>query len=108
MSEKPLQGGMSNEQLANAWQGKLPGVIPTERDLTAFALGVEVGAERARGNAEPLTDEQIEREARVDVPGEDAESDWSPLSLGVNTVRRAFYRLGWRAAERAHGIKEKP
>lgn len=40
-----LQGGMSNAELTDAWCKKLPGVVPTERDLTAFALGVEVGRE---------------------------------------------------------------
>ena len=38
-----LQGGMDNDELREAWARKLPGVEPTDRDLTAFALGVEVG-----------------------------------------------------------------
>lgn len=41
----PLQGGLTNADLTDAWRKKLPGVAPTERDLTAFALGVEVGRE---------------------------------------------------------------
>jgi hypothetical protein len=40
-----LQGGMSNEELQEAWRRKLPGVKPSDRELTAFALGVEVGSE---------------------------------------------------------------
>ena len=43
-----LQGGMTNAQLTDAWCKKLPGVVPTERQMTAFAIGVEVGFERAR------------------------------------------------------------
>jgi hypothetical protein len=41
----PLQGGLTNAELTEAWRTKLPGVVPTERDLTAFALGIEVGRE---------------------------------------------------------------
>lgn len=41
----PLQGGLNNAELLTAWMRKLPKVEPSERDLTAFALGVEVGRE---------------------------------------------------------------
>ena len=34
---------MTNDQLLAAWKRKLPGVEPTDRELRAFALGVEVG-----------------------------------------------------------------
>jgi len=37
-----LQGGLSNDQLRRAWGAKLPRVIPTDEQLTAFALGIEV------------------------------------------------------------------
>lgn len=40
-----LQGGLTNAELLAAWTRKLPGVEPSDRDLTAFALGVEVGRE---------------------------------------------------------------
>lgn len=43
-SHAVLQGGLTNEQLNSAWRQALPSVEPTERDLTAFALGVECGA----------------------------------------------------------------
>jgi hypothetical protein len=33
---------MTNDQLIAAWKRKLPVVEPTDRELTAFALGVEV------------------------------------------------------------------
>lgn len=39
-----LQGGMSNAELMDAWRKKLPGVEPTDNELTAFALGVESGS----------------------------------------------------------------
>ncbi len=55
---QPLQGGLNNEELCSAWAKKLPGVVATERDLSAFAVGVEVGFAHAR-DLEPLTDEQI-------------------------------------------------
>ncbi len=45
-SASELQAGMSNDDLAAAWARKLPGVAATDRDMTAFALGVEVGATR--------------------------------------------------------------
>lgn len=41
----PLQGGLSNAELLTAWMRKVPRVEPSERDLSAFALGVEVGRE---------------------------------------------------------------
>jgi hypothetical protein len=47
-SGEPLQGGMENEVLRAAWDKKLPGVEPTDRELSAFALGVEVGFAHAR------------------------------------------------------------
>lgn len=43
-----LQGGMNNAELLAAWMKKLPGVEPSERELSAFAVGVEVGFEHAR------------------------------------------------------------
>lgn len=43
-SHVALQGGLTNEQLSSAWRQALPSVEPTDRDLTAFALGVECGA----------------------------------------------------------------
>lgn len=47
----PLQGGLSNAELLTAWMRKLPRVEPSERDLTAFALGVEVGRELGQAAA---------------------------------------------------------
>lgn len=35
---------MTNDELMAAWKKKLPGVDPTDEQMTAFALGVEVGA----------------------------------------------------------------
>ncbi|MCA3177600.1 MAG: hypothetical protein O9345_16230 [Burkholderiaceae bacterium] len=35
---------MTNDELIAAWRRKLPNVEPTERELSAFALGVETGA----------------------------------------------------------------
>ena len=34
---------MTNDELLAAWNSKLPAVTATDRDLSAFALGVEVG-----------------------------------------------------------------
>ena len=34
---------MTNDELLAAWKSKLPAVEATDRDLSAFALGVEVG-----------------------------------------------------------------
>jgi hypothetical protein len=39
---------MTNAELLTAWMRKLPRVEPSERDLTAFAVGVEVGFDHAR------------------------------------------------------------
>lgn len=46
------QAGMTNAELRVAWNQKLPGVTPSDRELTAFALGAEVGL--ARGAAAGL------------------------------------------------------
>jgi hypothetical protein len=48
MEETPLQGGLNNAELLSAWMKKLPGVEPTEKQLTAFAIGVEVGFAHAQ------------------------------------------------------------
>jgi len=40
-----FQGGLSNDQLRRAWSAKLPNVIPTDEQLTAFALGIEAAAQ---------------------------------------------------------------
>ena len=42
--EPVLQAGLTNDQLREAFAEKLPGIDPSERDLTIFALGAEVGA----------------------------------------------------------------
>ena len=34
---------MTNDELLAAWKRKLPTVEPTDREMSAFALGVEVG-----------------------------------------------------------------
>lgn len=34
---------MTNDELLAAWKRKVPNVAPTDRELSAFALGVEVG-----------------------------------------------------------------
>lgn len=44
----PLQGGMTNAELLAAFKAKLPSVEPSGRDMSAFAVGVEVGFSRAR------------------------------------------------------------
>jgi hypothetical protein len=36
---------LNNAELLTAWMRKLPRVEPSERDLAAFAVGVEVGRE---------------------------------------------------------------
>ena len=45
---EPMQGGMDNTELLAAWKKKLPGVEPSDAQLTAFAVGVEVGFSHAR------------------------------------------------------------
>lgn len=45
---EPLHGGMDNAELLAAWKKKLPGVEPSDAQLTAFAVGVEVGFSHAR------------------------------------------------------------
>jgi hypothetical protein len=40
-----FQGGLSNDELRRAWSAKLPNVMPTDEQLTAFALGIEAAAQ---------------------------------------------------------------
>lgn len=47
VTDAPLQAGMSNPELYAAWDKKLPGVKPTDEQISAFAIGVEVGLDRA-------------------------------------------------------------
>ena len=87
---RPVQGGLTNAELTDAWCKNLPGVVPTERDLTAFALGVEVGREiglqaaaavreieRLREHAVVLaaTVEEVEREACADICDQHASAE---------------------------------
>lgn len=39
----PWQGGLTNEELRRGWAQRLPGVEPTDRELSAFAVGIEAG-----------------------------------------------------------------
>jgi hypothetical protein len=39
-----FQGGLTNDELRAAFTRKLPNVEPSDRDLSVFALGIEVGA----------------------------------------------------------------
>jgi hypothetical protein len=55
---------MTNDELQAAWHSKLPAVEATDRDLTAFALGVEVGM-AANGNA--MLPKMIQALAAIDV-----------------------------------------
>ena len=72
-----FQGGLSNDQLRRAWSAKLPNVIPTDEQLTAFALGIEAAAQ-------PLKAEQAKDAA------EDAELlDW------LDTTNKRF-KMGWK------------
>jgi hypothetical protein len=47
-SEIPIQGGLSNKELIEKWNEKLPGVEPSLRELSAFAIGIEVGMSRCK------------------------------------------------------------
>jgi hypothetical protein len=78
MTETPtLQGGMSNAELFDAWRKKLPGVIPTDRDLSAFAVGIEVGFARA---LEAQAAQIAERDAQIEALRADAERlKWRPM-----------------------------
>ena len=46
---------MTNDELIAAWRRKLPAIEPTERDLSAFALGVETGAALAAEQPQPVS-----------------------------------------------------
>jgi len=43
---------VTNDELIAAWRRKLPNVEPTDRELSAFALGIEAAVE--------VTDEMVE------------------------------------------------
>ena len=47
-SSAPIQGGLTNPELFAAWGKKLPGVKPTDAQISAFAIGIEVGFDHAR------------------------------------------------------------
>jgi len=77
-----LQGGMSNVELVMALNAKLPGVKPTDGELSAFALGVEVGMARAslpaspsQGQTAAARDVLAERQRQIDTEGYTPEHD---------------------------------
>jgi hypothetical protein len=70
-----LQGGLTNAELLAAWRRKLPRVEPTERDLTSFALGVEVGHEIGLNDA-----------AQAAQPDDSYQDDW--FKAKADAVRR--------------------
>ena len=43
------QGGLTNEQLLEKWKEKLPNREPVGDELSAFALGIEIGVSLAGG-----------------------------------------------------------
>jgi hypothetical protein len=71
----PLQGGLTNTELLAAWTRKLPGVWPSESDLTAFALGVEVGR-----------DIGLQAAAQAAQPDDSYQDDW--FRAKADAVRR--------------------
>ena len=53
------QGGLTNAELLAAWQSKLPDTPPTDRELSAFALGIEFStAQGAHRNGKPAQADQ--------------------------------------------------
>jgi len=54
-----FQGGLTNAQLAEAWEKKLPGVTPTDRELSAFAIGIEVGETLTRSATAATSLDQV-------------------------------------------------
>lgn len=101
-----LQGGLTNEQLRAAWARKLPGVEPNDRELSAFALGVEVGDALPRDGVYPpwvepeapgwyecwATDDRWDGEMQYRAWNHGCW--WTPLPDGWITGPRGMYR--WR------------
>jgi hypothetical protein len=46
------QGGLTNEQLLEKWKEKLPNREPVGEELSAFAIGIEVGISLPKENKE--------------------------------------------------------
>lgn len=82
------QGGLSNEELARWWRLKTK-AEPTDRDMSCFALGVEVGCGM---NAAPKPEEV---EARLGTAAQDP----SPAAVGAQLA-------AFRAAQQAAGIPD--
>lgn len=96
-----FQGGLSNDQLRRAWSAKLPNVIPTDEQLTAFALGIEAAAQ-------PLKAEQAKDAA------EDAELlDWlEERHYALHPVKEDqgddTYTLWWQVTDKDKSISGHP
>lgn len=121
-----LQGGLTNEQLREAFGEKMPGVVPSDRDLTLFALGIEVGAaeladerrmkkmyfdERnsARDAWRRAADQREEARAALSARKPLTEEQRSKVFRDAETRMVYDLNLSWRNAvvdevERAHGI----
>ena len=96
-----FQGGLSNDQLRRAWSAKLPNVIPTDEQLTAFALGIEAAAQ-------PLKAEQAKDAA------EDAELlDWlEEKHYALHPIKEDqgddTYTLWWQVTDKDKSISGHP
>lgn len=96
-----FQGGLSNDQLRRAWSAKLPNVIPTDEQLTAFALGIEAAAQ-------PLKAEQAKDAA------EDAELlEWlEEKHYALHPIKEDqgddTYTLWWQVTDKDKSISGHP
>ena len=77
---------MTNDQLIAAWKRKLPNVEPTAQELTAFALGVEVG--QAQLETQTETTRTVDR-------------SWAQFCAGIGDSKDAPYP-GMIAAFESH------
>lgn len=78
-----FQGGLSNDQLRRAWSAKLPNVIPTDEQLTAFALGIEAAAqplkaEQAKDAAEDARMTTAARDVLAERQRQVSAEGWTP------------------------------
>jgi hypothetical protein len=103
---KAWQGGLTNAELEQWWRLKLPHVDATNRDISVFALGVEVGAGFGTAPKPPVDgappappavesaalDVLAERKRQVEVEGWTPEHD-DEHSNGDLAQAAAFYAL---------------
>lgn len=84
---------MTNDELLAAWKRKLPNVEPTDRELSAFALGVEVGqADAVKSERSAIAFGDIVQSQVISMRAAVVAAKLESLEVGMVWANRAYAR----------------